>query len=200
MPYSDEYEAKKSIPIVQVATGHTTACSRRYILIFNEALHILELTSLLMNPNQLRHYGLNEQDNPCSSEPMIIEKSDDDEEFITCLKSDGINIFLDAWTPSDKDLDEYAKIAMTLPLPWEPREIVCPGTDQTYIDEIESRNMSSMEINFMGEDDLISYDDPHCQSVRIFDIRSFNRRIMKLLVIDARVSNGPLTEDQLMLP
>ena len=43
MPYSDEYDPKNNIPIVQVATGYTTVCGRRYILIFNEALYITEL-------------------------------------------------------------------------------------------------------------------------------------------------------------
>ena len=43
MPYSDEYEAKKSVPIVQVATGYTAANGQRTILIVNEALWIPEL-------------------------------------------------------------------------------------------------------------------------------------------------------------
>ena len=35
MPYSDEYEAKKLVPIAQVATGYTTADGNRFILIVN---------------------------------------------------------------------------------------------------------------------------------------------------------------------
>ncbi len=38
MPYSDDYEPKTGIPIVQVATGYTAANGQRSILIFNEAL------------------------------------------------------------------------------------------------------------------------------------------------------------------
>ena len=40
MPYSDEYEAKKSVPIAQVATGYTATTGQRTILIVNEALWI----------------------------------------------------------------------------------------------------------------------------------------------------------------
>ena len=98
MPYSEEYAPKNNIPIVQVATGYTTACGKRYILIFNEALHIPELEHSLMNPNQLRNYGVEVQDNPFSSDPMVVQKSGDDQDFVACLRSEGTNIFIDTWT------------------------------------------------------------------------------------------------------
>ena len=69
------------MPIVQVATGYTTSCGRRHILIFNEALCMPELELSLMNPNQLRGYGIEVQDNPCSSDPMVVEKSGDDQDL-----------------------------------------------------------------------------------------------------------------------
>ena len=64
MPYSDDYEARTNIPIVQAATGFTASNGMRYILIFNEALWMPELHNSLMNPNQLRDYGVEVQDNP----------------------------------------------------------------------------------------------------------------------------------------
>ena len=63
MPYSEEYEAKKEVPIVQVATGYMAANGERTKLIINEALWIPELENSLMNPNQLRHYGIDVLDN-----------------------------------------------------------------------------------------------------------------------------------------
>ena len=104
MPYSDEYEAKKSVPIVQIATGYTAANGQRTILIVNEALWIPELEHSLMNPNQLRHFGVTVQDNPYSNSPMVIQKDTNDEEFVACLKSTGTNIYIDTWTPTDRDL------------------------------------------------------------------------------------------------
>ena len=38
MPYSDDYQPKKGIPIVTAATGYTAANGRQFILVFNEAL------------------------------------------------------------------------------------------------------------------------------------------------------------------
>ena len=38
-----------------------------------------------MNPNQLRSYGVEVQDNPFSSHPMVVEKSGDEQDFVACL-------------------------------------------------------------------------------------------------------------------
>ena len=101
LPYSDEYDAKTGVPIVTVATGYTAASGARFILIFNESLWIPELENSLMNPNQLRHFGIEVQDNPFHKDPMIIRKEDDSGIFVACLKSSGSNIFIDTWTPSE---------------------------------------------------------------------------------------------------
>ena len=61
MPYSDDYEAKKSVPIVQVATGYTNSGGERYVLIINEAIWLPNLENSLMNPNQLGDFGVKVQ-------------------------------------------------------------------------------------------------------------------------------------------
>ena len=38
----------------------------------------------------------------------------------------------------------------------------------------------------------------HIETMKMFDIQSFNRRAIKLLVIDARVMDGTLMEDELV--
>jgi hypothetical protein len=75
-PYTDTYEAIKSVPIVQAATafdhpdtGETT------ILILNEAISMGDkMNHTLINPNQLRAFGLTVQDNPFSAAPTYIGK------------------------------------------------------------------------------------------------------------------------------
>ena len=123
MPYSDEYEAKKSGPIVQVATGYTAAKGQRTILIVNEALWIPELEHSLMTPNQLRHFGVMVQDNPYSNSPMVIQKDTNKEEFVACLKSTGTNIYINTWTPTDRDLQEYPHVVLTSDQLWDPQVI-----------------------------------------------------------------------------
>ena len=59
-PYSEEYSPVKDVPIVQAATTwQSPNTGQLYILIFNEALYMGEsLEHSLINPNQLRHYGV----------------------------------------------------------------------------------------------------------------------------------------------
>ena len=97
MSYSDDYRPKEGVPICQVATGYTSINGQRSILVFNEALWMPELEASLMNPNQLRHYGIEVQDNPYHpSDPIVIRKEDADEgDFVACLKSQGMDINLD---------------------------------------------------------------------------------------------------------
>ena len=54
--------------------------------------------------------------------------------------------------------------------------------------EIESRNVRLVEVDFRGDDVLIPYDNPYLQLIRIFDIQSFNRRIMKSSVIETKIA------------
>ena len=123
MPYFDEYEAKKSVPIAQVATGYMTADGNHFILIVNEALWFPNLEVSLMNPSQLQHFGVKVQDNPYDESPMMISKDCDDEEFVACLRSDGTGIFMNTWTPTRQDLEECKHIVITSPSEWNPQEV-----------------------------------------------------------------------------
>ena len=198
MPYSDEYAPKQNIPICQVATGYTSAAGQRYILVFNEALWIPELESSLMNPNQLRHYGVTVQDNPFSPQPMVIQKEFDEDNFVGCLKSSGTNIYLDTWTPTDQDLQECHHIVLTSPRQWDPHKIKFPGISNMEIAELEEKNVSKVEYQVgIGE---AGFSNGYCRPIKIFDIHSCNARIMKSTIIPTLIADGPLHEDQLLPP
>ena len=57
MPYSDNYKAKKAIPIVQAITGYTNLAGEQFILIINEAIWMPEMETFLVNPSQMHDYG-----------------------------------------------------------------------------------------------------------------------------------------------
>ena len=63
-PFSDTYEPMKNIPIITAAPGFTSTTGRQNILVFNEALYIKDMDHTLINPNQLRHFDTEVQDNP----------------------------------------------------------------------------------------------------------------------------------------
>ena len=205
MPYSDDYEPKQGIPIGQVATGYTSANGQRSILVFNEALWMPEMEASLMNPNQLRHYGVEIQDNPYNSHPMLIRKEDSDEgDFVACLKSQGTNIYIDTWTPTDKDLQEYPQVVLTSPRPWDPYKVKFPGISEVEMSEIEDRNISGVGLRSRRDRAYalsgIEFGDGYSRPIRIFDIRAFNARIMKSTIIPTVIAQGPLSEDEIMPP
>ena len=98
-PYRDDYSPIKNVPIVQAATAYQSEYTgQTYILIFNEALWMGDaIPHTLINPNQLRHFGMIVQDNPMSNEPLFIHNENND--FNMELKIKGTTIFLDTFTP-----------------------------------------------------------------------------------------------------
>ena len=147
-----------------------------------------EMQNSLMNPNQLRHYGVVVQDNPYNEDPMVIRTNDSDDEFVACLKLEGTTIFIDTWTPTDRDLANYPHVIMSWSAHWNPQEVQFPGLAQTEIEEIESRGIVMVETN-SGMEAITEFDDSYHQSLRIFNIRAFNARVMKSKVILTNIAN-----------
>lgn len=81
---------------MRVATGYTNLRGEKFILIINEALYLPSLENLLINPYQLRHFGIDVEDNPYWGEPMMIQKLyQENGDFVVALKSSGTTIFID---------------------------------------------------------------------------------------------------------
>ena len=81
----------------------------------------------LLNPNQLRSFGMLVKDDLfASDEPNHIESENGDAALP--LHTEGTIIYLDTWTPIDKDLLQFPHITMTSPHPWNPSEVQFPKT------------------------------------------------------------------------
>ena len=188
-PFSDTYEPMKDVAIVSAATGFTATTGRQYILVFHECLYMPELSHTLINPNQLRHFHTQVQDNPYHpSDPMSITSPDGD--FIACLESEGTNIFLNTWSPTQEELESLPHIALTSQQTWEPHQIAFPATKYHVKEEIESRNISSIAMTFTQSieehGDALVADEEDV----IFDTQEFNKR----LVASVRVSGTQANE------
>ena len=77
-PYSSQYKAVQNVPVVTGATVWTNAADdTAYLLIFHESLWMGDkLDHTLVNPNQLRAYGVSIQDNPFDTKPLSITTDD----------------------------------------------------------------------------------------------------------------------------
>ena len=80
----------------------------------------------LINPNQLRHYGIDVQDNPVSDLPLYIMTAEKD--FNMELLIQGTTIFANTYTPSDVELNTFPHVVLSSPQPWDPHNVVFKQT------------------------------------------------------------------------
>ena len=92
-PYTDAYEAIKSVPIVQAATAYDNPETGETIIL---------ILMTIVNPNQLRAYGITVQDNPFSEAPISI--ATEGHEFTMPLQIKGTKLGVSTRTPTDSEL------------------------------------------------------------------------------------------------
>ena len=101
--FHDRLEVIKTIPVVTNATAWTdTQSGATYILIYNKSLTFKnDMYHLLINPNQLRPFGILVWDNPYDSECTIDIYTG---EFFIQFQTEGSTIFFDTHFTSDFEL------------------------------------------------------------------------------------------------
>jgi len=159
-PYADSYDSIKKVPIVQGATGYTSPISgKRYILVFNEALYLGDqMVNTLVNPNQLRYFGLTVKDDPYDKDqPMRIESENG--EVVLPLHSDGTVIYLDTWSPTDNDLNDFPHVVMSSQHEWNPVDVKFPKTSRQSEEEMSFRSIASVRGDEFHVEDEFDMDD-----------------------------------------
>jgi hypothetical protein len=202
-PYTDFYQSINSVPIVQAGTAWTSqSTGETYILVCNEGLWMADhVDNSLVNPNQLRHYGIIVQDNPYSSSPLYIMSPDDD--FVMPLEIQGTNVLAHTRTPTDRELNTCKHIVLSSPHYWDPQRIQFPKPHRTVEEEVaeisEQRMIGGVEsvrnIFALGNqvpeacDTDISDDesDSGCTTKTLYDLDKFQRR----LINSVRVHEAP---------
>ena len=75
----------------------------------------------LINPNQLRHYGLGFWDNPY--DPVRKLQIDTNDDLVIPLQAQGTKLYFESRVPTRQELSECARITMSSPEPWNPKEV-----------------------------------------------------------------------------
>ena len=142
-PYLDDYEAIKNVPVVCGATLWTdTVDNQEYILVFNESLWMGDsLTQSLINPNQLRAFGKDVQDNPFSTERLSIQPASHD--ITIPLQTLGTNIFANTCAPTDQELCKHPHISLSSNTDWDPHHIRFPSPD---VEEASRRTINIIQM------------------------------------------------------
>jgi hypothetical protein len=112
-PYTEAYEAIKSVPIVQAATAYNNRdTGETTILILNKAIWMEDqMEHTLINPNQLLAYGITMQDNPFDPAPIFI--SNEDNKFTLPLNSKGTVLGVATRTPTGQELQTCPHVVLS---------------------------------------------------------------------------------------
>ena len=95
-----------------------------YLLGFHESLWMGDkLDHTLVNPNQLRAYGVSIQDNPFDTKPLSITTND----VSVQLYSEGTIICGDTRTPTESKLGQLPRLILTSLHDWDPHNVCFPS-------------------------------------------------------------------------
>ena len=119
LPYSDDYEAVTGVPIVTGATAWTDqATGETWIILIHEAIWMADtMPHSLINPNQLRAYGIDVKDNPLRG-PLFIADAKTD--IRIPLQMVGTNILFDSCTPTQDELETCRRVQLSNQIEWLP--------------------------------------------------------------------------------
>ena len=141
-PYSSQYEVVCYVPVVMGATVWTNAADgTAYLLIFHESLWMgNKLDHTLVNPNQLRAYGVSVQDNPFDTKPLSITTND----ASVKLYSEGTIICGDTRTPTESELSQLPWLILTSLHDLDPHNICFPSCSGPSSDNISIESNHSI--------------------------------------------------------
>jgi hypothetical protein len=122
--YDTSIQPVENVPIVSGATAYDDPITgKTFILVFHESLYYGErLNHTLINPNQVRSYGIPFWDNPYdTTRPISIEVHD---ELQIPLRTVGTKVVFTTRVPTAYELEKSDHIHMTSAAPWNPAEVL----------------------------------------------------------------------------
>ena len=127
-PYDKSYKPIEGVPIVSGATAwDDTLTGQTYILVVNEALYYgTRLEHSLINPNQVRDFGIGFWDNPYDPNRQL--QIDVNDEISIRMRTSGTKIFFESRSPTDQELRECPHIEITSKREWNPGTVILGKT------------------------------------------------------------------------
>ena len=135
--FHETLDTMKDIPVANCATAwRHPASGRVYILIVNEALYFgSSMDHSLINPNQIRAYGIKVWDNPYDTEREFGIELDD---FVIPFDTEGSTIHFESHLPSDAELNSCPRIILTSDEEWDPQGINMSQKPRKWLEENEA--------------------------------------------------------------
>ena len=123
-----------------------------------------QLHHTLINPNQLRSYGVDVQDNPFAKEDLTIITDDD----IIPLDTQGTTIFFDTRSPTEVELQQLPRVVFTSAIDWDPQKVQFPSHNS---DRVVSSTFVQTTSDF-------------CLHKTTYDLEHFSSRIIQQIQVD----------------
>ena len=122
--YDSSIKPVENIPIVTGATAYDDPVTGdTFILVFHESLYYgTRLDHSLINPNQLRSYGIPFWDNPFDAAHSLSIEVDDS--LIIPMRNVGTKVLFRSRVPTPQELASCQHISMTSPTLWNPTDVV----------------------------------------------------------------------------
>ncbi|KAL7524912.1 hypothetical protein ACHAXR_000774, partial [Thalassiosira sp. AJA248-18] len=120
--FHDSFNAIKDVPIAREATAITDENGVTYILVVNEALYFgSQMDHSLINPNQIRHYGIPVCDDPYDPHRKLgIEHH----EMFIPFETRGSAVYSETRVPTDDEMDHCKIITLTDgEIEWDPQQV-----------------------------------------------------------------------------
>jgi len=88
----------------------------------------------LVNPNQMRLFGITVQDNPVCESPLYLTTEDGD--FVLPSQMKGTNVMANTRTPTAQELHDCTHIILLSKHHWDPHRVKFPESSRTVQEEI----------------------------------------------------------------
>ena len=120
--YDQSISPVENVPIVSAATSwDDPSTGTTYLLVFHEALYYgTKLSHSLINPNQVRAYGIDFWDNPFDKSRGLCIECDDAR---INLETRGTKVYFESRAPTDEELASCPRINMTSQSEWNPDSV-----------------------------------------------------------------------------
>ena len=98
----------------------------------------------LINPNQLRYYGIKVQENPMLETALSIITEDN--EFCMEIAISGTVVYAETFTPSEKELHQFPHIILSSPNAWNPYNVALLRAQRNLEEDMVTlRHVSAMD-------------------------------------------------------
>jgi hypothetical protein len=157
-PFSTEYAPLENVPVARCATVYTfDSTGTTVLLIADQVLWFgTNIPTSLINPHQLRDYGINVCDDPW--DPYRAVGIESDQGFIP-FSSQGTTLYFETRSPTTWELDNLSTVLLTAPR-WNPHDFTMPQGTVSVFSTVRSMENIPLCDNFAETDRVLGTISP----------------------------------------